>query len=69
MQAQALTDFMLPMLEYIPSRRATAAEMLRHPWLREADSASAAAAAATPEAVTAEAVGAADVDALRRLSR
>jgi serine/threonine protein kinase len=35
-QAQALTDFLLPMLEYVPSRRATAAEMLAHPWLRGA---------------------------------
>jgi serine/threonine protein kinase len=33
-QARALTDFLLPMLEYVPSRRATAAEMLAHPWLR-----------------------------------
>jgi serine/threonine-protein kinase SRPK3 len=34
LQARALTDFLLPMLEYVPSRRATAAEMLAHPWLR-----------------------------------
>ena len=33
-QARALTDFMLPMLEFLPEKRATAAEMLQHPWLR-----------------------------------
>lgn len=32
-QAAALADFMLPMLHYDPERRATAGEMLRHPWL------------------------------------
>lgn len=36
LQAQALTEFLLPMLDYVPSRRATAAEMLAHPWLRDA---------------------------------
>lgn len=33
-QAAALSDFLLPMLRFVPSRRATAAEMLRHPWLQ-----------------------------------
>lgn len=28
-----LSDFLLPMLDYDPSRRASAAHMLRHPWL------------------------------------
>lgn len=32
--ALELTDFLLPMLRYDPDRRATAGEMLRHPWLR-----------------------------------
>ncbi|XP_030640949.1 SRSF protein kinase 1a [Chanos chanos] len=32
-EAQAFTDFLLPMLELIPEKRATAAECLRHPWL------------------------------------
>jgi serine/threonine-protein kinase SRPK3 len=32
-EAQALTDFLLPMLEYYPERRASARELLRHPWL------------------------------------
>lgn len=35
-QAAALADFMLPMLQYDPDRRATAAEMLRHSWLARA---------------------------------
>jgi serine/threonine protein kinase len=30
--AQELTDFLLPMLEYDPKKRATAAEMLTHKW-------------------------------------
>lgn len=34
-EAQAFTDFLLPMLEYDPTRRATAEECLRHPWLQE----------------------------------
>lgn len=32
-EAEQLADFLLPMLEYIPKKRATAAESLRHPWL------------------------------------
>ncbi|XP_076859846.1 SRSF protein kinase 1a [Brachyhypopomus gauderio] len=31
--ADAFTDFLVPMLELIPEKRATAAECLRHPWL------------------------------------
>lgn len=31
--AAAFTDFLLPMLELVPEKRATAAECLRHPWL------------------------------------
>ena len=32
-QAEALRDFLEPMLHFDPAQRATAAEMLRHPWL------------------------------------
>ena len=32
-EAQALTDFLLPMLAWYPEKRATAQEMLSHPWL------------------------------------
>uniref|UniRef100_A0AAQ5XS05 non-specific serine/threonine protein kinase n=1 Tax=Amphiprion ocellaris TaxID=80972 RepID=A0AAQ5XS05_AMPOC len=32
-EAECFTDFLLPMLELIPEKRATAAECLRHPWL------------------------------------
>lgn len=32
-EAQALTDFLLPMLELDPQKRATAQQMLDHPWL------------------------------------
>ncbi|XP_044068252.1 SRSF protein kinase 1a isoform X3 [Siniperca chuatsi] len=32
-EAECFADFLLPMLELIPEKRATAAECLRHPWL------------------------------------
>lgn len=32
-EASDFSDFLLPMLEYYPERRATAAECLGHPWL------------------------------------
>ena len=32
-EAQALNDFLLPMLEFYPERRASARDLLRHPWL------------------------------------
>ncbi|XP_070274804.1 SRSF protein kinase 1 isoform X2 [Myotis yumanensis] len=32
-EAAGFTDFLLPMLELIPEKRATAADCLRHPWL------------------------------------
>ena len=32
-EAQALSDFLMPMLEWYPERRASARELLRHPWL------------------------------------
>ncbi|XP_063740901.1 SRSF protein kinase 1a isoform X2 [Eleginops maclovinus] len=32
-EAECFTDFLLPMLDLIPEKRATAAECLRHPWL------------------------------------
>lgn len=31
--AETFADFLLPMLELIPEKRATAAECLCHPWL------------------------------------
>jgi len=34
-EAEALTEFLLPMLEFVPEKRATAAEMLTHPWLQD----------------------------------
>lgn len=34
MQAHGLRDFLVPMLNFVPGKRATAAESLRHPWLR-----------------------------------
>ena len=35
-EAQALTDFIMPMLEYFPEKRATARQMIKHPWLNMA---------------------------------
>lgn len=32
--ASCFTDFLLPMLELVPEKRATAAQCLRHPWLQ-----------------------------------
>ena len=32
-EAKALSDFLMPMLEWYPERRASARELLRHPWL------------------------------------
>ncbi|XP_028266057.1 SRSF protein kinase 1a isoform X3 [Parambassis ranga] len=32
-EAESFSDFLIPMLELIPEKRATAAECLRHPWL------------------------------------
>jgi serine/threonine protein kinase len=32
-EAQEFTSFLLPMLDFDPNRRATAAECLKHPWL------------------------------------
>lgn len=32
-EAAGFTGFLLPMLELIPEKRATAADCLRHPWL------------------------------------
>ena len=32
-EAEALADFLLPMLEWYPEKRATAKEMINHPWL------------------------------------
>ena len=33
LQAELMADFLRPMLEFEPERRATAQEMLSHPWL------------------------------------
>ncbi len=33
-EAENLAGFLLPMLEWYPERRATAKEMLDHPWLK-----------------------------------
>lgn len=33
LQALALRDFLQPMLAFDPSRRASAKELLQHPWL------------------------------------
>jgi len=33
-EAKALQDFMMPMLHCLPEKRATAKEMLDHPWLK-----------------------------------
>jgi len=32
-QARALSRFLRPMLDFVPEKRATAAEMLQHEWL------------------------------------
>ena len=32
-QARGLRDFLLPMLDFLPEKRATAEAMLEHPWL------------------------------------
>ena len=32
-EAQAFADFLTPMLEFDPDKRATAEESLQHPWL------------------------------------
>lgn len=33
-EAEQLADFLVPMLEWYPEKRATAQEMLNHPWLK-----------------------------------
>ena len=33
-EAKALNSFIMPMLEYYPEKRATARQMLKHPWLK-----------------------------------
>lgn len=33
-EAKALTDFLRPMLNWYPEKRATAQQMLDHPWLK-----------------------------------
>jgi len=35
MQARAFADFLTPMLQWEPASRATADQMLQHPWLKE----------------------------------
>jgi serine/threonine protein kinase len=36
-EATEISDFMLPMLNFSPARRATAQQMLQHPWIRNID--------------------------------
>lgn len=36
-EAQLFADFLVPMLDYDPVKRATAAECLKHPWLANVD--------------------------------
>jgi len=51
--AQEFADFLLPMLDYDPRRRATAEQCLRHPWLRpchQAEASSASTDASSPAA-------------------
>ncbi len=50
LQARAFADFLLPMLNFVPSKRATAGQMLQHPWLRGEVAAAPAAAAAAASA-------------------
>uniref|UniRef100_A0A1I8HD88 non-specific serine/threonine protein kinase n=1 Tax=Macrostomum lignano TaxID=282301 RepID=A0A1I8HD88_9PLAT len=56
-RAAQFADFLLPMLEYDPARRATAAECLQHPWFDDEQTENETAAAA-PAAATAAAAGA-----------
>ncbi|KAI8619199.1 kinase-like domain-containing protein [Chytriomyces sp. MP71] len=35
--ANAIAEFILPMIEIVPEKRATAAEMLNNPWIRDVD--------------------------------
>lgn len=44
-----MSEFLLPMLEFAPSQRATAAQALRHPWLAEVSPHPQAAAAAAAQ--------------------
>jgi len=44
--AHEFADFLLPMLDYDPRRRATAEQCLRHPWLRSRQRPASSAAAA-----------------------
>lgn len=34
-EAKEFADFLLPMLEFDPEKRATAADCLAHPWLKD----------------------------------
>ena len=52
LQAELMADFLQPMLEYEPERRATARDMLRHPWLRTPVSAAMGARASAASAAT-----------------
>jgi serine/threonine-protein kinase SRPK3 len=36
-EATSIASFLLPMLEYLPSKRATARDQLRHAWIRDVD--------------------------------
>jgi len=52
--AREFADFLLPMLDYDPRRRATAEQCLRHPWLQTRESPASSAAADPSSPSTAE---------------
>ena len=33
-EAKEFTSFLIPMLDFVPDKRATAAQCLKHPWLK-----------------------------------
>lgn len=37
LQAELLEDFLTPMLDFVPSKRATAGQCLSHPWLQKGE--------------------------------
>lgn len=39
-EAKPIADFIMPMLRFLPEKRATAAEMLLHPWIQDVSSSS-----------------------------
>jgi serine/threonine-protein kinase SRPK3 len=39
MEAEDMASFLVPMLDFVPDRRASARQMLAHPWLQQGGSA------------------------------